>query len=96
MSFKKAADRSLNKFGNTMGNLRDAGHELERIPEKAVKATARVATKAPGALAKEAADISVGVLKEMSGIVAYGAREVTGSKKKAGPFKSNLAKGWFE
>jgi len=96
MSFKKTVDNSLNTFGNTMADLRDVGREIERIPEKFVIGTTKAAVKAPVALAKGGADVGVGVLKEMSTILAYGARELTGNKKRKGLYKSNLAKGWFE
>ena len=41
-------------------------------------------------------DVSVGVAKELSSIVAFGCREVTGTKKRKGKFKSNVATKWFE
>lgn len=71
MLFKHKVDNGLNKFGNSMANLLDVGREIERIPEKFVKGTTKAAVKAPVALAKAGADVGVGVLKEMSGILAY-------------------------
>lgn len=95
-SFKKTVDNSLNAFGNKMGDLRQFGLDLERLPERAIKGAAKGAVKVPGALARGGADVGVGVLKELSSVVAYGAREATGAKKKSKPYKSNVAKGWFE
>ena len=96
MSFKKKVDKSLNRFGNTMADLQDFGREVERMPEKLVKGTAKAAVKAPVALAKGGADVGVGVLKEMSGFLAFGARELAGTKETKRSKKANLAKGWFE
>jgi hypothetical protein len=96
MSFRKNVDKGLNKFGNSMADLRDAGREAERMPEVLAKGAAKAVVKVPGALAKGGADVGVGVLKELSGILAYGGRELTGSKKANGSCKTNLAKGWFE
>lgn len=96
MFSKKTIDTTANKFGTAMGHLQDTGREIERIPEKFVKGTAKAAVKAPVSLAKGGADIGTGVLKELSSVVAYGAREATGAKKSTRPYKSNVAKGWFE
>ena len=96
MSFKKKVDKGLNKFGNAMADLQDFGGEVERVPEKFVKGTAKGVVKAPKALAKGGADVGVGVLKELSSVLAHGARELTGAEKPKRPCKSNLAKGWFE
>ncbi|WP_424972634.1 hypothetical protein [Dinoroseobacter sp. S76] len=41
-------------------------------------------------------DVPLGVAKELSSILAYSVREVTGAQKRTTPFKSNVAKGWFE
>ena len=92
MSLKRKTDKALNGFGNFMGKTRENLREVERAPEYFVKGYLKGAVGAT----KLAGDVSTGVLKEMSGIVAYGVREATGQKKRKGPYKSNLAKGWFE
>lgn len=92
MPTKRQINKAVNAVGNKLGDLREIGHEIERAPEHFVKGSG----KAAAGLAKASGVLGVDVLKELSGIAAYGARELTGAKKPTKPFKSNLAKGWFE
>ena len=56
------------------------------------KGLARLADNA----AEAGKDVPLGVAKELTAVLAYGYRELTGVKKRKGPYKSNVAKKWFD
>lgn len=96
MSFKRKTDKALNRFGNFMGKTRENLREVERLPEHFVKGCAKGSVKGAAGATRFVGDVGTGGLKEMSGIVAHGMRELTGQKKPKCPYKSNLSKDWFE